>query len=470
MTHLLIVEDEIELARFLTRLFSLKGFSVSHLKNGAEFDQLGDVSKFDLAFLDVRLPDRNGLDVLQVMKTKAPNCPCIVMTGYSTVKLAVDAIRFGAVDFIEKPFEDIGELEQIADRYLQFTELPSTSEYSQLADNLGIYLGQSEDMHDLYQLAYKIANKQVNILIEGETGTGKEMLTKFIHTASHRTAGPLIGVNCGALSETLLESELFGHSKGSFTGAVADRVGYFEAASSGTLFLDEIAEASPSTQVKLLRVLETGEFTKIGGTRAQKTEARVISASHANLEEAVKKGTFREDLLYRLDIVKLVIPPLRERKEDIPYLVERLRKQIDETIVISDEALAIMQHYDWPGNMRELANTIRHMGAISSEGSIITATHLPAKLTSSQISLSPEQQSLEFIDEWRIFSKKVTHVCKGKTEFELEELLANMRTMEKKLAKTIIENTLTETIGNRKKAAKKLGITDRKIRYYLNEV
>ncbi|ARD48805.1 sigma-54 dependent transcriptional regulator [Sporosarcina sp. P33] len=473
MVHLLLVEDEVELARFLTRLFSLKGFEVTHVKSGAEFDKLQDISGFDLAFLDVRLPDRNGIDILQAMKEKAPACPCVIMTGYSTVKLAVDAMRFGAADFIEKPFDDISKIEELADTLLRPSKSSDPSgqaDYERLAEELGIFLGQSEDLHEVYQLAYRVANKHINILIEGETGTGKEMLTKFIHAASHRSAGPLISVNCGALSETLLESELFGHVKGSFTGALGDRVGYFEAASAGTLFLDEIAEASPSTQVKLLRVLETGEYTKTGGTVSEKTETRVIAASHVNLKTAVQEGAFREDLLYRLDVVKLIIPPLRARKMDIPHLITRFLNQNEEELVFSDEAFSVLQHYEWPGNMRELANTLRHISAVSQKGAVITPAHLPSKFTVQQSVLPERLQPPDFLDEWKDFTKDINAVYTGEMNVDLESVLSHMKAMEKKLAKALIEKTLAETIGNRKEAAQKLGITDRKLRYYLNEV
>lgn len=468
MTRILIVEDEVELARFLTRLFALKGFAVTHVQNGAQFDELEDLHAFNLAFIDVRLPDRSGIDLLQQLKLAAPACPCVIMTGYSTVKIAVDAMRFGAADFIEKPFEDISEIEALAERLLA-PGAAAASAYEQLADELGIFLGQSDEMHDVYKIAYQVANKQISVLIEGETGSGKEMLTKFIHAASHRADGPLISVNCGALSETLLESELFGHRKGSFTGALTDRAGYFEAASPGTLFLDEIAEASHSTQVKLLRVLETGEFTKIGGTQSEKTEARIISASHENLEDAVAQKKFREDLLYRLDIVKLTLPPLRSRKEDVPELISRLLLKQGEQFSFTADAMDALKNYSWPGNMRELANTLKHISAISNPGAVISAADLPGKITRRAAVQPAERPALDFMDEWKLFTKQLKSAYSG-GDVELEALLANMRMMERKLAKTLIEQTLKETIGNRKDAAEKLGITARKLRYYLNEV
>ncbi|MEK4028150.1 MULTISPECIES: sigma-54 dependent transcriptional regulator [Bacillaceae] len=472
MKHILIVEDEWEVARFLARLFELKGYRTTHVENGDCFDQLDDYSVFQLAFIDVRLPDRNGLEILQSLKLKAPQCACVIMTGYGTVKTAVDAIKNGAADFIEKPFEDITAIEQLAERLTDSS--PKNNEeadYAVLARQLGYFLGTNSKMHQLYEFAYKIASKDITILIEGETGTGKEVLANYLHAASERKENPFIGINCGAISESLLESELFGHVKGAFTGATADRIGYFEAASSGTLFLDEIAEATPATQVKLLRVLETGEFMKIGGTIPKRTSARIIAASHVNLEEAVRQGSFREDLLYRLDVVKLIIPPLRERREDIPLLIQSLIEQLNAKIVFAKETIDRMVEYDWPGNMRELSNVIRRTAALSNDGMNITPDLLPGKVNGQHQSASVPVQvaPANFLDEWRQFASKVEHVYKREDPMQLNELIRQMKNMEKKTAAAIIHNVLKETAGNREQAAARLGLSKRQIRYYLNE-
>ncbi|WP_342512517.1 sigma-54 dependent transcriptional regulator [Sporosarcina sp. FSL K6-1522] len=473
MTHILIVEDEIELGRFLARLLELKGFQTTQVTSGHAFDQLDDLSPFAMAFIDVRLPDRNGIDILRALQTKAPRCPCVIMTGYSTVKIAVDAIRYGAADFIEKPFEDIDMIDQLTDRLVgtRQSTLDEEADYERIARDIGCFLGTSRAMHQLYALAYKVAPKKITTLIQGETGTGKEVLATFLHAASGQN-GPIITINCGALPESLLESELFGHVKGAFTGASTDRAGYFEAASSGTLFLDEIAEASLSTQVKLLRVLETGEFMKIGGTTTQRTSARIIAASHVKLEEAVQRGEFREDLYYRLDVVKLVIPPLRERREDIPLLVHSLLAQHEEKITFSPASIDMMTHYDWPGNMRELANSIRQIAALSNDGAVITPLQLPAKITGQSkqsLPTAPSTEPIHFPDEWQQFSDTVMGAYKGQDERPLDEVIEVMKKMEKRTATALIQKALQETAGNRKAAAEKLGISLRKIRYYLNE-
>ncbi|WP_046173407.1 sigma-54-dependent transcriptional regulator [Domibacillus indicus] len=468
MANILIVDDEQEIGRFLTRLFQLRNMNVTYIDSGRAFDRLKRLEQFDAAFLDVRLPDRNGLDLLKKLKKQAPLCKAVVMTGYSTVKMAVEAIQLGAEDFLEKPFEDIQLIEELASR---LTEQADKEEYLLAAGGEGIFLGTSPAMHELYRLAHKLASKQVTILIEGETGTGKERLAEFLHRAGSRAEKPFIGLNCGALSESLLESELFGHAKGAFTGAAFDRAGYFEAASSGTLFLDEIAEASPSTQVKLLRVLETGEFFKIGDSAPKRTGARIIAASHANLEESVREGSFREDLLYRLDIVKLRIPPLRERQQDIPAFIDRHARQYGLTFSFSPEAMNAFKQYRWPGNMRELVNTLQRLGVLYADEPVITPSMLPEKMLrpGAAPKIGQSNSTGSFHAEWSCFSDELIELYNSDEPLELDRLLHTMKRMEKRAAEAFIRKTLKETAGCREQAAKKLGISKRKIRYYLNE-
>ncbi|MET1032124.1 sigma-54-dependent transcriptional regulator [Domibacillus tundrae] len=467
MAHILIVDDEQEIGRFLTRLFQLKKMNVTYIDSGRAFDDLDRIDQFDAAFLDVRLPDRNGLDLLKELKKRAPSCKAVVMTGYSTVKTAVEAIQLGAEDFLEKPFEDINALEELVDH---LTKRVDTAEYKQAAIEAGAFLGTSASMHELYRLAYKLASKQVTILIEGETGTGKEVLAGFLHRAGSRTEQPFIGINCGAISESLLESELFGHAKGAFTGAAFDRAGYFEVATNGTLFLDEIAEASHATQVKLLRVLETGEFFKIGDPAPKRTSARIIAASHSSLEKAVAEGAFREDLLYRLDIVKLTIPPLRERRQDIPRFIELYGQKSGFAFSFSPEAMDAFIQYNWPGNMRELVNTLQRLSVLYADEPVITIHMLPEKMVrpgTFQKTLPTPARSFE--SEWRRFSNRLADLYNGDELVQLDELLHMMKRMEKRTAEAFIKKTLKETAGSREQAAEKLGISKRKIRYYLNE-
>jgi len=385
------VDDDREIGTFFKRLLERKGYKVTVAFDGRQARAVVKASPFHGALVDLKLPDTDGLSLLQEIKSSQPWCEVLIMTGYSTTRTAVKAIQLGAYDYIEKPFEDIAQIEELIEKALRFGAVEkeskirlSASEWSHIASQLGIVVGSSQVMHNLFSLAYKIARKEVNILIQGETGVGKEVLARFIHAASHRAAFPFVAVNCGALPENILESELFGHEKGAFTGAVWQRKGIFELANRGTLFLDEIGEASPSIQVKLLRVLETGEFMRVGGERPVKTDVRIIAATNADLEQAVQDNLFRKDLFYRLDVIRLVVPPLRERKEDIPTLINHFlqafrNQEQRQKIEISPEAAEILINYSWPGNVRELANVIRQ-AAILCEGTLIEPHHLPSRL------------------------------------------------------------------------------------------
>ncbi|WML28608.1 sigma-54 dependent transcriptional regulator [Neobacillus sp. OS1-32] len=476
MPDILVVDDEKEICHFLSHLLSDKGYSVNVCTSGKEFDRLIVDRAFDLAFLDVRLPDRNGLQILQSLKETQPLCKVIVMTGYGTVKTAVEAIKLGADDFIEKPFDHIEDIENLADQLLGNGPAPAVNCVHELASRLDCFIGKNEEMNQLYTLAYKFAQKNVTVLIQGETGTGKEVLAHYIHQASLRRDSPYMAVNCGAISENLLESELFGHTKGAFTGAARERKGYFELAGKGTLFLDEIGEASLATQVKLLRVLETGEYIKVGGEHTERSKARLIAASHVDLQQAVARGTFREDLLYRLDVVKLTIPPLRKRLEDIPNFIDFYMEKQGLKLTFTQETLNYLQHYNWPGNVRELVNVIKRAAALAEgETSVITPEFLPAKLTAatskqetaatvdtSDIKLGFE----EYLKKWQL---EMLEMWKKEETFGLHKVLAMMKSLETETTNTFIQKALKKTIGNRAEAARLLGITDRKLRYLLNE-
>ncbi|AEG16456.1 two component, sigma54 specific, transcriptional regulator, Fis family [Desulfofundulus kuznetsovii DSM 6115] len=390
--RILVVDDEVEVGTFFRCLLERKGYRVAVAASGQEAREAINDQKFHVAVVDLKLPDFNGLFLLQEIKKVQPGCEVIIMTGYSTTRTAVRAIQLGAYDYIEKPFEDISQIEALIDKALDFAggaeerkKRLTTAEWGHIAARAGIIVGNSRAMNQLLSVAFKIARKDVNVLIQGETGTGKEVLARFIHAASHRSDRPFIPVNCGALPENLLESELFGHEKGAFTGATGQRRGIFELANHGTLFLDEIGEASLSIQVKLLRVLETGEFMRVGGEKPIKTDVRVIAATNVDLEQAVREKSFREDLFYRLDVVRLHLPPLRERKEDIPVLVNHFLNELaghgtGQSIKISPEAMKIMMQYSWPGNVRELVNAI-HQAAALCDGTVILPGHLSNRIT-----------------------------------------------------------------------------------------
>lgn len=386
--NILVIDDEIEVGTFFRRLLERKGFNVNLAYSGSQAIELINTTSFKVALIDLKLPDSCGLDLLQQLKNTQPECEAIIMTGYGTTRTAVKAIQLGAFDYVEKPFEDISEVEELIIKALEYGrrvtgKTAGQPEWMATAEKVGFVVGNTMKMLRLATVADKIARKNINVLIQGETGTGKEVLARFIHSASPREEETFIPVNCGALPENLLESELFGHEKGAFTGAASQRRGIFQIADNGTLFLDEIGEASLPIQVKLLRVLETGEFLRVGGEKTVKTDVRIIAATNVNLEKAVREKLFREDLFYRLDVVRLELPPLRERKEDIPMLVNhfiaRLNKNGTDPLQISPEAMQILLEYNWPGNIRELVNIIDQVFALC-EGNIILPSHLPEKI------------------------------------------------------------------------------------------
>ncbi|MEJ9232443.1 sigma-54 dependent transcriptional regulator [Peribacillus butanolivorans] len=472
MIHLLVVDDEKEVGTFLSRLFSMKGYHVQVVNSGKEFHQIDfNQQRFDAAMIDLKLPDCDGLSLLQHLKQKQPLCKALIMTGYSTVKTAVEAMKLGASDYMEKPFVDIEVLEKQLDNLLNENDDLNQHFIHNLAKESGLIVGESLLMKELIEMAFKVAQKSVNVLIEGETGSGKEVLSRFIHSASPRSHEPFIGINCGAISESLLESELFGHEKGAFTGATQQRKGFFEIAGNGTLFLDEIADASPAIQVKLLRVLETREFMRVGSSGTLRTNARLVAASNENLQQAVEKNKFREDLFYRLNVVTLDIPALRNRKEDIPFLVRHLVERTGQAdISFSNEAIEKLQQYDWPGNIRELSNVIMrtltladHKQEISANDILLSTNQvIPIKKDPPNANQSTENH----LEEWR---KQLVADFNEKDELMLEEILKEIKQLESTIGKELVMQALQKTYGNRNEAAKRLQISMRKLRYILNE-
>src|SRR6266581_7759593 len=381
--RILIIDDEADVCSFFRRLLTKRGYEVTTATNEPEALRALAENRFNVAMVDLKLPDTDGLTLLQLIKARQPACEVIIMTGYSTVKTAVAAMQQGAYEYLEKPFDDIGEIEVLVARAVaqgnperQGGEI--REEWTEVAGAVGFQIGSSPLMRRLVSLAYKVAGKNINVLIQGKTGTGKEVLARFIHAASNRAEGAFIPVNCGALPENLLESELFGHERGAFTGANQTRRGIFELANHGTLLLDEIGDASPMIQVKLLRVLETGEFMRVGGERPIKTDVRVIAATNVDLEEAIREKTFREDLYYRLNVVRLEIPPLRARADDIMLLAEHFVRSLNPDLRLSQGALRLLRDYSWPGNIRELANVMKRAAVICS-GDTILPNHLGSR-------------------------------------------------------------------------------------------
>ncbi|MFA1714794.1 sigma-54-dependent transcriptional regulator [Peribacillus frigoritolerans] len=472
MIHLLVVDDEKEVGTFLSRLFTMKGYLVQVVNSGKDFHEIDwNQQRFDIAMIDLKLPDCDGLSLLQHLKQLQPRCKVLIMTGYSTVKTAVDAMKLGASDYMEKPFVDIEVLERQIDNLLTENEALNQHFIHKLAEDSGLIVGESPLMKNLIETAFKVAQKSVNVLIEGETGSGKEVLSRFIHSASPRNHEPFIGINCGAISESLLESELFGHEKGAFTGATQMRKGFFEIAGNGTLFLDEIADASPAIQVKLLRVLETREFMRVGSSGILRTNARLVAASNENLQQAVDKNKFREDLFYRLNVVTLDLPPLRNRKEDIPLLVRHLIERNGYgDITFSNEAIEKLQQYNWPGNIRELSNVVMRTLTLSDHKSVITANDISLSNTQippdKNVSLNETQSTENLLEEWR---KRLVADFNEKDELMLEDILTEIKQLQSTIGKELVMQALQKTYGNRNEAAKRLQISIRKLRYILNE-
>ncbi len=360
-----------------------ENFDVSVALDGEQVLASIDTSKPDLVLMDVRMPRLDGIGVLNEMKRKGHDVPMIIMTAFNSSNIAIKAIQLGAYDYITKPFDldKVSEmLERFFERHALSGELQDLRRRPEPIDPSDRIIGNSAAMQQVYKTIGLVAGSDATVLITGETGTGKELVAQTLHTNSTFSHGPLVKVNCAALPETLLESELFGHEKGSFTSAINQRKGRFELADKGSIFLDEIGEMTLGTQKKLLRVLQEREFERVGGSTTVKVDTRVIAATNKVLEDEVAEGRFREDLFYRLSVIRVHLPPLRERKHDIPELVDyflaKHRYRPDgPPASISQEAIRLLMQHDWPGNVRELENTIER-GVILAQGGVVTTHHL----------------------------------------------------------------------------------------------
>lgn len=456
--QILIIDDEADVCNFFRRLLSKKGYGVTTATNEPEALAALAATRFSVAMVDLKLPDTDGLTLLRLIKARQPACEVIIMTGYSTVKTAVTAMQQGAYEYLEKPFDDIGEIETLVARAAaqgdqQRQGQAARDEWAEVAKATGFLVGSALPMRQLVSLAHKVAGKNINVLIQGKTGTGKEVLARFIHAASNRADSAFIPVNCGALPENLLESELFGHERGAFTGASQTRRGIFELANHGTLLLDEIGDASPMIQVKLLRVLETGEFMRVGGERPIKTDVRVIAATNVDLEEAIREKTFREDLFYRLNVVRLEIPPLQERQEDIPLLAEHFCRQFNPQVRLSPGALRLLQNYSWPGNIRELANVLRRAVVMCPDDTILPS-HLNNRLQTAAITPPPGAAgsggAAEFLAASETFQSQAGSgdLLGTLAPAELERLLQALHGIEATLL-TVMRNRGVTTAGRR---------------------
>ncbi len=441
---ILLVEDDRNTRNGIAKLLRYK-YDITIAEDGIRGINILKKNNFDLVVTDIQMPGADGMDILKETQKKDPVPPCILITAYGSIETAVDAIKSGAYDFISKPV-NVDRMEQIFERALESANLKEENQMlkKRLNEKYGVenIIGKSVKMRAVLDMVKQVAPAKSTVLITGESGTGKELIAQAIHTLSGRK-GAFVPVHCAALPANLLESELFGHEKGAFTGASERRIGRFEMADKGTIFLDEIGEIDPSTQVKLLRILETKTFERVGGTQPITTDSRVVAATNRNLKEMVEKGEFREDLFYRLDVLNIELPPLRERKDDIPLLtknfVDYFAKENNQNVEgVSNEVLKIFHSYDWPGNIRELRNCIERMVVLCREKTL-QVENIPYNVR--------EQISPDLVEK----------------DFSYKTL--NLETNEKRL----IIQALDECDGNRTAAAEKLGISRRTLHRKLNE-
>jgi two-component system, NtrC family, response regulator AtoC len=380
-TKILIVDDDVDALALMEELFENKGYQPVTATNGLKALEQIREDEPDMVITDIRMPEMDGMQLLTELSKRYPHIPVIMITAHGTIEAAVEAIKMGARDYILKPLrldEILTKVETIA----QLRSLVKENEYlrSRLANQFNIknIIGKSAKIMELFKLIHDVAPTNTTVLIQGENGTGKELIANAIHFNSPNVNKPFIKLNCGVLAETLLESELFGHVKGAFTGAIKDKIGRFELANGGTLFLDEIGDISPNMQVKLLRVLQEGEFERVGGTETLKVDVRIIAATNVNLAERIREGKFRQDLYYRLNVIPIYVPPLRERKDDIKLLtnhfIEKFEKVHKKKISkLEEDVVAGLEEYEWPGNIRELENYLERAIVLNKTGVISRA-------------------------------------------------------------------------------------------------
>ncbi|MCR4289937.1 MAG: sigma-54 dependent transcriptional regulator [Candidatus Scalindua sp.] len=444
--RILLIDDDKNTANGLRKILLQDGYDTSCAYTGNEAISLIDTEHFDIVITDMKLPDISGFSIIEKVKKKDPDIPVIMITAFSSLQTAIDAMKKGADDYLTKPV-NIEELELMLKkiREKQLLILQNRELRQQLDDKYGFsgFIGNTPEMQLIFKTITEIAPTAASVLIYGETGTGKELVAHAIHHNSDRNNKPFIALHCASLSEGVLESELFGHEKGAFTGAVNQRRGRFELADSGTLFLDEIGELNSHVQVKLLRVLETGCFERVGGEETLESNVRIIAATNKDLEEEIREGRFREDLYYRLNVINLELPPLRDRREDIglltdSFLVKYAAKNKKDIKGFSLQCTRLLINYDWPGNVRELENAVER-AVVMARNEFIEPGNLPSNIS----------QSLKKA------KKDTFRIPSGTTMKEIE--------------KKVILDALHTTDGSKSKAAKILGISTRKIEYKIKE-
>ncbi|MFA5405385.1 MAG: sigma-54 dependent transcriptional regulator [Ignavibacteria bacterium] len=445
---ILIVDDEQSQRLILAGYLKQKKYNIYEASSGLEALKITDNNLIDIVLSDYKMPEMNGIELLKKIKEKNPEIAVVIITAFGTIEDAVKAMKEGAFDYLTKPV-DLDELEFIIKRISERQQLISENKIlkEQLQDKNKIsgIVAYSEKMENALNTALRVADSKATVLLRGESGTGKEVLAKAIHYSSSRKDRPFVAVNCAALNENLLESELFGHEKGAFTGADKQRRGRFELADEGTLFLDEIGDLPLATQVKLLRVLQEEQFERVGGSQSINVDVRVITATNKNIDELIKEEKFREDLYYRINVVTISIPSLRERKDDIVHLINHfIAKYLHETkkdkSEFSKEAMDVLMKYNYPGNIRELENIVHH-SIVLSRGEIISSSDLP---------------------------EQVKGTSSGDVVFGVNENSTLPEQVEN-LEKMLVINALKRTNNNQLQASKLLGISERNLRYRLEK-
>ena len=464
MSTILIIDDDIASCRMLQMHFRGLGHQISLAHSVAEGLALKEHITPEVIILDIRMPGRSGLEALPDIKSDFPNSRIIMITAFHDMNTTIQAMKDGADDYIHKPI-DLSELENAITKALVsfYASDDDITINSEITDSpLNTMVGSSVAMRDIYKIIGRVSQSPATVLITGESGTGKELVARAIHLSSHRSAGPFIAINCAALVETLLESDMFGHEKGAFTGAVNKQLGKFALANDGTIFLDEVCELSLTMQAKLLRVLQEKEFISVGGKNTQTTNARVIAATNLNFSEQIKKGLFREDLFYRLQVVTIHIPPLRERREDIfdltQALLGRANKEMNRDVNrVSVDVMQALHDYDWPGNVRELENILIKSVAMSTRN-IISADLLPDNIINRNSTLA-----MDIDDE---------HEVNADTEQSdsLEEVTQNLNNLSMQdIEKIHIQRVLDDNNGHKGKTCDILGISRPKLRRLIKQ-
>ena len=401
MVRILVIDDDPLILEVITKILKANSYEVIAAPNGKSGIKQLESNFFDLVLTDLVMPDVDGLEVLNHVVTKSPKTNCIILTGYGTIESSVDSIKKGAFDYITKPITS-GELLVVIEKALKFRNLEDENirlkrelQKKYRYDNL---IGTSTAIEKIYELIEKVTDTDSTVLISGASGTGKELIARAIHYNSNRSDKPLVVINCGAIPEELLESELFGHEKGAFTGAYKTRIGRFEMANGGTIFLDEVGEMSPALQVKLLRVLQEQKFERVGGTKTIHVDVRIIAATNKNLTVAINKGRFREDLYYRLNVIPIKVPSLKQRKSDIPLLIDFFTKKFQKGKIkkitgFTPEAMDCVLEHDWPGNVRELENMIKRL-IILCDNQVVTVDDLPEHIQRNSRSIQQFEEDI----------------------------------------------------------------------------